>query len=117
MQRSRTAKESGVWDVQRKIAIPKLAIDSDASVVIAALEALNGVRHVTAETEKKRISVAYDASQIDYRTIVATLHEVGFPPLNSWWTNFRGRLYQFTDSNARENANTPAPPCCNKPPK
>jgi copper chaperone CopZ len=117
MQNSRTVNERGVWDVRRRIAIPSLGATSDVAGIVAALEELEGVKSVDVELEKKRIHVAYDASRIDYHSITSLLSESGFPPLNSWWANMRAKMYQFTDSNARENANAPAPPCCNKPPK
>lgn len=117
MQNERTANNRGVWDVRRRITIPALNAASDVVGITAALQALSGVRHVMVELEKKRISVTYDASRIDYHAIVSLLAESGYPPLESWWSSLRARLYQFTDSNARENANTPPAPCCSKPPK
>lgn len=107
----------GVWDVRRKIVVPALAGEANPACAIEAVEGLNGVHGVSVDAQKKRLIVAYDASRIDYQSIAVTLDEAGFPPLDSWWSNLRARIYQFTDSNARENANTPAPPCCNKPPK
>jgi len=117
MQNKRTTHERGVWEVQRKITIPTLAEGRTPTPAIEAVEALDGIRSVVVETGKQRLVVAYDASRIDYYTIAVCLSEAGFPPLENWWSNLRARIYQFTDSNARDNANAPAPPCCNKPPK
>lgn len=111
------SQNRGVWDVRRKIVIPALAGEDDPSPAIEAVEALDGVRSVSVEAEKKQLAVAYDASRIDYHSIAVSLSEAGFPPSDSWWSNLRAKMYQFTDTNARENANAPAPPCCNKPPK
>lgn len=117
MQNRMSGSVRGVWDVRRKITIPSLDAASDVAGITASLESLDGVRHVAVELDKKRMNVVYDASQVDYRAIVSLLSESGYSPLDSWWSNLRARIYQFTDSNARENANTPSPPCCNKPPK
>ena len=107
----------GVWDVRRTIAVPLLTATSDIAGITAALESLDGVKDVSVALEKKRINVVYNASQIDFQTIASLLSELGYPLRDNWWSNLRAKIYQFTDTNARENANTPAPPCCNKPPK
>jgi hypothetical protein len=54
---------------------------------------------------------------MDYLTVVRLLEEQGFPPSNNWWARVKASWFQFTDSNARENANLPPPACCNKAPK
>ncbi len=113
----RQSNDRGVWDVRRKIVVPALTGDSTPASAIETVEALEGVRSVGVEAKEKQLIVSYDASRIDYHTIVTILSQAGFPPLNSWWSNLRAKIYQFTDTNARENANTPASPCCNKPPK
>lgn len=116
MQQSQS-HDRGVWDVRRKIVVPALVEQGNPASAIEAVEALEGVRGVDVNAKKKQLEVAYDASRIDYHSIAVTLNEHGLPPLDSWWSNLWARIYQFTDSNARDNANAPAPPCCNKPPK
>jgi hypothetical protein len=36
------------------------------------------------------------------------------PPLSNWWTRLKASWYQYTDTNARDNANAPPAACCNK---
>ncbi len=116
MQQSQS-HNSGVWDVRRKIVVPALSVADSPASAIEAVEQLEGVHSVKVDAKKRRLVVTYDASRIDYYSITVTLGGVGFPPQDSWWSNLWARIYQFTDSNARDNANTPAPPCCNKPPR
>jgi len=82
-----------------------------------AVGALSGVRKVATDVDKHRVIVRYDASQSAYQAIVEVLESTGFPPLDSWWSRVKGNWYQFSDTNARDNAKAPPPACCNKPPR
>jgi len=117
MSNARTTKPAGMWEVSRKIRVPSLGQEADAMVLVPALEGLAGVRKVTTDTHKRCVVVRYDAAEIGYNALVSVLEMNGYPPSTSWWSNLKANWFQFTDSNARENANLPAPPCCNKPPK
>ena len=72
---------------------------------------------IKSNTEQLKITVNYDASQLNYKTIIEVLKNTDMPPLDSWWSRFKGSCYHYTDSNARDNANAPAHACCNKPPR
>ena len=111
------ASASGVWDVSRTIRIPALKHDADATLLARAMEAQDGVKRVTADIARQRLEILYDASMVDYQTVITLLEQQGFPPVKNWWSRLIGNWYQFTDSNARENANLPPPACCNKAPK
>lgn len=117
MANTHSAKPTGVWEVTRTIRIPGLSQEADALVIVRALDELSGVKKVSTDTHKRCVSVQYDASAVDYNSIVILLESAGFPALSGWWSRLKGNWYQFTDSNARENANLPTPPCCNKSPK
>ncbi len=110
-------KPVGAWEVRRTIKLPALSHENDTWAVERALGQLPGVRRVAADLVKRRIVVRYDATGSDYQSIVTTLEEVGFPPLDSWWSRFKGNLYQFLDTNAQNNSSARPSPCCNKPPK
>ena len=108
-------KPVGAWEVRRRIKIPALAHEADAAVVQRTLEVLRGVLTVRADVEKQHIQVRYDITICDFRTIAEALSEIGFPHPNNWWWHFKANQFQYVDTNGRDNANTPAPPCCSNP--
>jgi copper chaperone CopZ len=110
-------KPRGTWEVRRRIKIPALAHAADAMAVERAVSALSGVRKVATDVDRHQVIVRYDASQTAYQMIVEVLERTGFPPLDNWWSRVKGNWYQFSDTNARDNAKAPPPVCCNKPPK
>ena len=103
--------------VRRRIEIPALSSDADTKMLEEALDALPGIIDRTANISKHHLEVEYDAALMDYQTIMKSVESVGFAPSHGWSSRIRGSLYQFLDSNARDNANAPPPACCNKPPK
>lgn len=110
-------KPQGAWEVRRRIRIPALR-DPDTGVAVERLlSELPSLRAVGEDLPRQRVSVIYDASTLDYRTIIKALAQGGYPPLDSWWTRFMAGCYQYTDTNARENAAARPSPCCNKPPR
>lgn len=110
-------KPVGTWEVRRRIKIPGLAHAADTMAVEYAVSMLPGVRKVAADVGKHQVVVLYDASQLAYQSVVEVLENTGFPPVDSWWSRFKGNWFQYTDTNARESAHAPPPACCNKPPK
>jgi copper chaperone CopZ len=103
--------------VRRRIELPALAGEADAKMVEQALDALPGVANATADIANHHLEVEYDAALIDYQAIMKAVESAGFPPSHSWRNRARAGIYQFMDSNARDNAKAPPPACCNKPPK
>lgn len=110
-------KPVGVWEVRRSIRIPALVHAADTMAVERAVGALSGVRKVVTDVDKHQLVVRYDASQSSYQAIVEVLEIAGFPPLDNWWNRVKGNCYQFSDTNAKDNAKAPPPACCNRPPK
>lgn len=110
-------KPVGVWEVRRRIQIPALVQAADTAAMESTLSTLAGFRKMAADVEKHQIIVRYDASQSDYQSIVDVLENTGFPPLDNWWGRFKGSWFEYCDTNARDNAKAPSPPCCNKPPR
>lgn len=117
MSQDKPVQSNGIWDVSRKISVPSLVSDADATALIQALQGVAGVKTVVSETTQHCLVVRYDASVVDYLTLLQVLREIGHPPAYTWWARLKGNWYQFTDSNSRENANLPPPACCNKAPK
>ncbi|MEN8176860.1 MAG: hypothetical protein ABFS23_13930 [Pseudomonadota bacterium] len=106
-----------VWAVRRRIQIPALQSAADAALIKRALAQVPGSCETLADTRKHRILLCYDAARVDYRSIAKALTKAGYPPSSDPWTRMKARWYQYTDTNARDNANAPSAPCCNKPPK
>jgi len=76
-----------------------------------------GVTRVQMEAGQSRLRVTYDASKTDYRTLGLGVEQAGLALAGGWWNHLKVRLYQFSDTNARDNAKAPPPSCCNKPPR
>mgnify|MGYP003573014171 FL=1 len=117
MTHSDSIKPAGAWEVRRSIRIPALDREADAAVIERALTGVPGVRKVAIDWAKHKVSVRYDATGADYRSIIAVLEEAGFPPLNNRWSRLKGAWRQYSDATARENAHVRPSPCCNKPPQ
>jgi len=117
MSKRQPLKPTGAWEVRRRIKIPALGHAADAMALERVLGDLGGVCGVAADVERRRITVVYDATGTDFRTIEEALENTGFPPLDNRWSRFKARWFQYSDTNARGNANARPSPCCNKPPK
>ena len=117
MKTSNAMSSEGAWDVNRRIEIPALVHAADGMAIERVVNAVPSVLHVAINVEKNLVIVRYDASKLNYQLILELLENTGFPPSDSWWSRVRGSWYQFSDSNARDNAKAPPPACCNKPPK
>jgi copper chaperone CopZ len=99
------------------IKLQSLGHAADALAVERALAELPGVVKAVADVDKHRVVVRYNTSQQNFRNIVQTMENTGFPALDNWWSRFKGNWYRFSDETARENAKVPPSACCNKPPK
>ena len=117
MQRQDPLKPEGTWEVRRSIAVPTLDKFGDAEKLESVLAELGGICKVVADAERHRVELRYDASCTDYQAVAAALKRAGFPPSDDWWSRLKGNWFQFTDTNAHDNASAPPPSCCNKPPK
>ncbi|HHH13157.1 MAG TPA: cation transporter, partial [Thiolapillus brandeum] len=96
---------------------PSLVTASDAQEVRQALSGLPGLGELAPDLEKHRLQVLYDVRQLDYRTLLEALARAGHPvPMNPF-ARIVAALRQYADTNARDNAKAPPPPCCNKPPR
>lgn len=105
----------GAWDVRHWIRIPALSHEADGRRIEDELGRLEGIRVVQVYVSRRKVRVMYDQSKMDYRSIKDRLEAIGFPIASNWWCNQKGYWFQYLDCNARENANAPSAPCCNKP--
>ena len=117
MSRNDSMNPTGTWEVRRSIRIPALECEADAAVIEHALTGVPGVRKVATDLAKRKVTVRYDATGADYRSILTVLEKTGFPPLNNLWARITGAWRQYSDTTARENAHVRPSACCNKPPK
>lgn len=117
MNQSVSVKSSDAWEVHRHIKIPGLVHQADAMMLESKIGSQSGVRAVTSEVTHHRLTIKYDVRVANYTAVIELLEQLGFPPLDSWFQRRKQAWYEFTESNARDNANLPPPACCNKPPK
>jgi len=104
------------WRIRRHIRLAGGAGEELREKAQGALKELRGV--VDYEIGRSgRLTVLYDVTQLDYRHLIEALERVGLRPRRGMLDRLRGGLYQYADTNARENAKAPPPPCCNKPPR
>ena len=116
MTRNNTRPSShGDWEVKRCFTLPAMAQESDAQAIAERLGRLSGVRGTSADIGRHRLTVVYDFTQTDCRAVLAALEEIGFPAADNRWARFKTWLYQYLDTNGRDNANAPAVPCCSNP--
>lgn len=107
----------GPWEVVRRIRLPALATAADAEAVRNALAEESGVKELAIDLAGHRLLVRYDVNRLDFQTLLQLLENAGYPTQPGLLSRLRAGLYQYADTNARENARTPPPPCCNKPPR
>jgi len=110
-------KTMNTWDSKRSIRLAGPLMVEDLAALREALEALPGMNLVQAEMGNTQIRVVYDASRLDYNLVLSAIEEAGFAVRHDWWNTLKAKVYEFSDSNARDNAKAPPPACCNKPPK
>jgi hypothetical protein len=109
--------QTDAWNVVRTIKLKSPLTGSECEDIYNTLKGYKGIHKVTAKSGSANICLAYDASVIDYQSIVKTLKLAGVNKAQTLWEKIKDNWYQYTDTNARENANLPPPSCCNKPPK
>ena len=116
MTRNNTRPSSqGDWIVKRRFTLPAMAQESDAQAIAERFGRLSGVRGTSADIERHRLTVVYDFTQSDCMAVLAALEETGFPVADNRWARFKTNLFQYLDTNGRDNANAPAAPCCSNP--
>ena len=105
------------WEVVRTIRIPSLTTATDAQEIRRALQEAPGLLEVVPDLAKRRIQVRYDVNQLNYRRLLELLAQAGHPAPSGLTTRILTALRDYADTNARDNAKAPPPPCCNKPPR
>lgn len=79
--------------------------DADAlRLAIAEIDELFGLERITCDTDKRRLSMAYDASRLCIDQIEAILARHAIEISNGWWNRFKKGHYRFVDQNVKDNA-------------
>ena len=105
----------GTWEVKRRITLPGMVHELDTRVIAQHLRGISGVRGTSADIERHCVTVVYDVTQSSFLEMLEALEEIGFPAADNRWARFKANLFQYLDTNARDNANAPAAPCCSNP--
>ncbi len=98
----------------------KVIMPSNVSTYDFAIQCLNdvpGVYEAVALESKQQISIRYDSVKTSFSEIVKTLDNAHIRVKNTRWETIKHGWFQYTDENAKEHAESPSRPCCNKPPK
>jgi copper chaperone CopZ len=116
MMNKATAKETGTWEVKRRIHIPNLTRTEEGVALEDTLADVDGVLQVSADPVKRRVLVDYLSTKTDYQSLEQAAAKAGFPPATGFWARLRSGWYQNEDLTDRVNAALPTAACCSKPP-
>ncbi len=105
------------WTVRRNLRLATPASPDETAWIRKALGSLEGLLGFNIEEGSDMLEVTYNVVKMDYQVLGKNLETLGCPLASTGWSRIKGWLYQFSDTNARDNAKAPPPPCCNKPPR
>ena len=117
MNKKQTVDTGDTWTVRRHLRLATPASADQAARITEALGSLDGLIGFKVEQGSDGLEVTYNVTQMDYQVLSKTLEELGCPLASRGWNRIKGWFCQFSDTNARDNAKAPPPPCCNKPPR
>ena len=115
IQSNSTLTVQGAWEVKRHFTLPAMTHEHDAQMIAERLGRLPGVRGTKTDVPRRRVTVVYDVTRLDYRRVLEALEKTGFPAPESWWLRLKASWLQNLDETGRENANAPEAPCCSNP--
>lgn len=101
--------------MKRRVGLTKID-DVKAAAIVSAIDSVTGIDKVSFNTDRLRLELIYDASQVDFDHFLNIVKQNGVEVGNDWWSRLKHGWYQFTDENAKANADH-KPSCCNKPPR
>lgn len=102
--------------VRRRIRVPALRRDEDATAVQSVLASIGGVLWVSTDSTTERVTLDYLQTRTDYGSLVDALHAAGFPATRGRWASIRRTWLINLDATARANAGMPQTACCSRPP-
>ncbi len=89
--------------VTRKLKLEPCDQD-ELRVAMDEIDGLYGLERVTYDTEKHKLSMAYDATRLCIDHIEAILAWHAIEISHGWWTRFKEDHYRFVDQNIKDNA-------------
>lgn len=89
--------------------------DSNASAIVAELDALPCMDAVELYKEKRLLKIAYDASHNSIDEMIKIIQKYGVAVEDSWWSRTKLGWQRQIDQNIQDNAKH-KPHCCNKAP-
>jgi hypothetical protein len=89
--------------VKRRLKLAE-TVSTPEAALLAALDAAPGVAEVGLDREKRRLSLAYDASTQSLDGLIAVLQKQGVALATDWWSRFRAGWYRNLDANIHDNA-------------
>ena len=117
MNKKQAADTDDTWTVRRALRLARVVSADDIARIEKNLASLEGLLCFSVKQGSDKLKVSYNVMKMDYQVLGKTLDELGCPLSSRSWSRIKGWFYQFSDTNARDNATAPPPPCCNKPPR
>ena len=117
MNKKQAADTNDTWTVRRNLRLARAVSADEVARIEEALASLEGLVGYSIEQGSDRLKVSYNVMKMDYRVLGNALDKSGCSLASRRWSRIKGWFYQFSDTNARDNAKAPPPPCCNKPPR
>jgi hypothetical protein len=65
-------------------------------------------------SEKRDLTISYDASKVSLAEIISQLEQREIYPLKNWWFRIKVSIFGFTDENIVAQAHAKPKGCCNK---
>jgi hypothetical protein len=102
-------------DVTRHYRLPAMRHEGDAGTVREILRVLPGIRDTATDAGRHRLTLVYDATQMDDERVRNALAQAGFPAGAGAWERLKGIWFRYLDETVRENAEAAPRPCCSNP--
>lgn len=113
-EKTEAGKLNDAFVVHRCLKIPSMRDKNSRQIIQACLAELKGVL-ATDVNNRMRLTITYDATQVDFGRIEKVLRDVGYPTGNDWWSRFKSGWYRYLDENAQSNATSKGGACCSNP--
>lgn len=89
---------------------------AETTAVVAALNDLQGVNFVEADSHGRHIRISYDLRHLSVDDIEMAVDACGGQPAKGLISALRRAWVRFTDDNTLTTVAAPVSPCCSRPP-
>lgn len=107
--------DESIFAVHRTIVVRGLNSEHDSRMIRQYLERLKGMSRVVCNVERQRLTLVYDAAQLNFRTIEDALVASHHPVSETRWARLKAGLYRYLDENAKANMASKGGACCSNP--